>query len=597
MVFTRGALARRLGGRNFLACTLMLLMLATAFLPTHSHAATDVPDVPDVPDMQVNPDALPLICEEPPPAEAKGAVLIPELKGIALMDSKEKLFREAHTFNGVDARRVEFLGDSREFKQAICGWLNRPLTFDELNALSNRVVRFYREHSRPVVDVLAPEQDISQGTVQLLVLEGRVGSMRAEGNKYFDSDLLLSYLRLDEGDEFDSERLLVDLTALNNNPFRQVDLVYERGEGERTTNVVLRTDDQWPYRVFTGYQNNGDRTEASDRFNLGFNLGNVFGMDQQASYQLSADPSYYHDPEHGRVMTNDVTYVIPLPWNDRIIFQGEYSMSHPSFVQPFNFDGVTLNLLLRYAQPLQRWGEWDQELQWGFDYKKTNNNFAFGGFTLSKQSSEILQFRLDYSLTHRAKWGDTDMTWSWVASPGDLTGDNNVAAFNESGVAGAKANYMYARFDAHQSVNLPWEMEYHTHFLGEIANSNLLSSEQINLGGPVLRGYTEGAAAGSQGFLFQNELHFPPISFNKLGDFGLTDDKFYALAFVDYGRVGSRMTPAGAPAYTQLASAGLGVRYSIGPYLSFTFDYGFPLTASNALNRAQVGHFALTIAY
>ena len=575
-------------------------MFAVLARPAVALAVGDVPDVPEVPDQQDNEDNAdqpPLKCEEPTPVESKGPPLIPELKGIALMDSKEKLFREAHAFTGVDPHRVEFLGDSREFKEAICGWLNRPLSFAELNALSNRVVRYYREHSRPVVDVLAPEQDISKGTVQLLVLEGRVGSMRAEGNKYFDSDLLLSYLRLEEGDPFDSERLLVDLTALNNNPFRQVDLVYERGEGERTTNVVLRTNDEWPYRVFAGYQNNGDRTEGYDRFTQGFNLGNVFGLDQQASYQLSADPSWYHDPQHGRVTTHDATYVIPLPWNDRLIFQGEYSQSHPSFVQPFNFDGESLNLLLRYAQPLQRWGDWDQELQWGFDYKKTNNNFAFGGFTLSRQSSELMQFRLDYSLTHRAQWGDTDMTWSLVGAPGGLTGDNTTTAFAAAGTPGARADYMYARFDGHQSIKLPWEFEYHTHFLGQVANSNLLSSEQINLGGPSLRGYTEGAAAATNGFLFQNELHFPPISLNREVHVGSIDDKFVPLIFVDYGRVGNRNTPAGTAPYAELASAGLGVRYSIGPYLNFTFDYGFPITGSNATNRAQAGHFQLTIAY
>ena len=46
------------------------------------------------------------------------------------------------------------------------------------------------EAGLPFVDVIAPEQDISTGAVQLVVLEFRVGQIRVEGNEHFSAALL-----------------------------------------------------------------------------------------------------------------------------------------------------------------------------------------------------------------------------------------------------------------------------------------------------------------------------------------------------------------------------------------------------------------------
>ena len=61
------------------------------------------------------------------------------------------------------------------------------------------------------------------------------------------------------------------------------------------TDLVLQTNDRFPFRFAAGYANNGPPVTGRDRWSLGVTWGNAFWLDQQLSYQfMSSDDFWLH---------------------------------------------------------------------------------------------------------------------------------------------------------------------------------------------------------------------------------------------------------------------------------------------------------------
>ena len=74
---------------------------------------------------------------------------------------------EAH---GVDLKDVTPPAPEH-FATRYLPYLGQPVTRGKLNELVKSIIVYYREHDRPVVDVAVPAQDITNGVLQIVVLE------------------------------------------------------------------------------------------------------------------------------------------------------------------------------------------------------------------------------------------------------------------------------------------------------------------------------------------------------------------------------------------------------------------------------------------
>ena len=55
-----------------------------------------------------------------------------------------------------------------------------------------------------------------------------------------------------------------------------------------TTDLMLRTQDRFPLRVYAGYEDSGNQFTGDDRIITGFNYGDLFHLGQQLSYQFTS---------------------------------------------------------------------------------------------------------------------------------------------------------------------------------------------------------------------------------------------------------------------------------------------------------------------
>ncbi len=123
--------------------------------------------------------------------------------------------------------------------------------------------------------------------IQAVVTEFHLGTMKTQGNQWFSDEVLLSKVRLATGDRINSRNLEDDLAALNQNPFRRVSIAAAKSAIPGDTDLILNTQDRLPLRVYTGYDDYGTSVLGYDRGSVGFNWGDVFGLDQQLAYQLT----------------------------------------------------------------------------------------------------------------------------------------------------------------------------------------------------------------------------------------------------------------------------------------------------------------------
>ncbi|NUN93766.1 MAG: ShlB/FhaC/HecB family hemolysin secretion/activation protein [Verrucomicrobiae bacterium] len=518
--------------------------------------------------------------------------LVAALRGIIFVASPTEVIKGgAPPFEGIRAGKLPLI-EKDSFQQAMRPYLGRPVSRATLNAMVREVIRHYRRCDRPVVDVIVPEQDITNGVVQFVVIEGRVGAVRVEENRWFSSKRIAEQVRLRPGDPISQRALEGDVDWLNANPFRTVDAVFTPGQERGRTDVVIKAKDRFPARFYTGYEDTGNDLTGDERWLAGFNWGDAFGLDQQLNYQFTTASDFK------KLVGHSGSWIIPLPWRHRLTFFGSRADTRGDVAPPLNIEGFSWQASARYAAPLPAPGWLKHELSAGFDFKQSNNNLEFGGAQVFGTTTDVDQFVFDYTATARDAYGTTSLSGQFVYSPGGWTSRNDDRHFALAR-NNALAEYRYGKVGIERVTRLPWDFSWMAKGSLQVAHRNLLASEQIGVGGSgSVRGYDEREANGDEGYLVSTEIRTPPVSLGALVGLEKAVDQLQFLGFFDYGVAENRILLPGEDPHVQLAGTGPGLRYTISPWLSVRFDYGWQLydTGLNPRYNSR-GHLGVIIAY
>lgn len=475
--------------------------------------------------------------------------------------------------------------------------LGKPLTFGRIAEIRRAVIQQFRAAGQPLVDVYLPEQDVADGVVRLAVAEFHLGEVRANGNQYFSSAMLVGEMPLSTGAPIHASDVDTGLTLLNANPYRHVDVVYAAGTAPNTTDVVLQTDDRLPLRVSAGYDNEGVPQLGRERYSFGADYGNLFGLDQQIAWQLTASNDLFgHHPDidgqsgRPRFLANALSYSAPLPWHDRIEVFGEYAQSAPNASGDFAQDGVSAQISARYDWLLPALSAWKQQVQFGYDFKRSNNNLEFGGLQVFNSNTHIHQFLVAYDLTRPDSLGQTHANVTTVASPGGFDAENSDEAF-EASRHGAKARYAYVQFSGQRDFTFASGFSLTVRGLFQWTGNTLLPSEELGLGGESsVRGYDPYAVLGDRGWDLQTELRASPLQI------GTTAAVWQPFVFVDAGHAWNSINEPAEPGSSTLLSTGIGMRFQLARYVSAQGTFGKPWRAAvpNG-SKAPLVMFSVTI--
>ncbi len=472
-------------------------------------------------------------------------------------------------------------------------FMGQPLSMALLNRMVKKINKAYQTTDFPLVDAYLPQQDITRGQVQVIVREGVLGEVKVEGAKRSNPAYMARQVRLQPGERIDTRKIASDVAWLNENPIRNVNVVYERGKKEGTSDVVLQTKESPPVKAYVGYANSGLRATGLNQISGGITMMQLFGTEQSLSYNFTGNQ------ELDRLKAHALIWDIPLPWRHRLQLLGVYVDSATQSGQSAGMVGVNgknRQLTAAYTIPLaSAWSKMTHKATFALDYKSTTSDILFGGSTFSQNTAEVLQFRAGYNVMVTDSLGYTRFGISTIFSPGNVLGHNNYAAF-DSLRAGSQAKYWYAKAELDRLIRLPLGFSALMHTAGQYSDKRLLPTEQMLAGGyQTVRGFNESSARGDRGIIANLELNLPLMHLAKFG--GKNADNLNTFVFYDFAYLESVGSYATEP-NLNLQSTGVGLRYSLGTHMDLRLAYGWNLR-STGLVSAPSGrlHFGMNVKY
>lgn len=241
-------------------------------------------------------------------------------------------------------------------------------------------------------------------------------------------------------------------------------------------------------------------------------------------------------------------------------------------------------------------------------FKSSDNTLLYSTTPVTDNVTHVVQAEAGYSGNYTMDGTTFGFGGTIVASPGGLTSRNEDQYFNTSR-SGAKANYLIGRGAFSFATPLPNDFSLHGSVNAQLASGNLLGSEQLMMtGSSAVRGYQDGKIYRDEAIVGRFELHAPSFGLvdllpglsQNLADIDLpAQDSLTFLTFADLGAGRNKFPIAGEDSAVTVASAGLGLRYFLGPLISVSADYGWEL-ADNAdviTDRSSRLHLQVTIGY
>ena len=333
-------------------------------------------------------------------------------------------------------------------------YLGQPASMALLEKLAKELIVAWRDGNYPVVDVYYPEQNITGGKLQIVVREAVLGQVEVEGAKHTKPGYLKKNVSLTPGDRIDKRILENDLDWLNQNPIRQVNLIYDRGEEEGTSDIILQALEKDPFTSYIGFGNTGIGLTGENEWTAGFNWANPFRTEQSIGYHFASDADF------DSLRAHSIFYRSFLPWRHEFRILASHVQTDvftEDDLFPSDLNGKSVQTTFEYRIPLPRVKSVDglkHSFIAGLDYKSTNTDLLFGGLTALDSNVVIFQFRTQYEVEWPDKLGYTRLTVGSVFSPGDVLDGNDDAAFDLLR-EGATADYAYGFGELERGFKLP----------------------------------------------------------------------------------------------------------------------------------------------
>ncbi len=479
-------------------------------------------------------------------------------------------------------------------------YIGKNKDFGDVQKALEALEKAYTSKGYSAVQVVLPEQDISDGEVEFNVIEAKIGKIVVEGNKYFDeANIRASLPMVQQGQPPNIFRISDNLRVANENPAKQTTVLLRSGAEEGQVDAVERVADERPNKLSVTLDNTGTQQTGIFRLGLGYQNSNLWNRDHVLNAQYVTAPN--DDDRTNRlglypskhVLIVGAQYRIPLyRQGDSVEFTAGYSNVNSGVVANlFNISGSGSIFGARYNHNLQKIGDLEHKLSYGLDwraYQSVVTQIGVAGAGLVPDVT-VHPISLTYSGTYRKSESDTNFYVSANqnlpggndAGTGAFEGDPLVTPARPAARAGANPRYFVTRWGFNHNRALPRDWQFRWGMSGQLTRDMLVSGEQFGIGGAdSVRGFLEREIVNDNGYRGTLEFYTPDFG----GAVPVTGARIRALAFYDWGAV-NRIRPTVLEIHGQhVSSAGFGLRFSRGTNVSLRLDVA-TVTDSGGLQK------------
>ncbi|WP_129640872.1 ShlB/FhaC/HecB family hemolysin secretion/activation protein [Peristeroidobacter agariperforans] len=506
----------------------------------------------------------------------------------------------------VTVKEIVFSGEERiatreELQKLVAGSLGQALGFDELQALADRVSTYLRGKGYPLVGAYLPTQDVTEGRIEIAIVEGRIQNGANGVVIRADSTLRMSQSRL---------RSIAERAVEPGQPVRQSDLEravllindlpgiaargsLERGDEAGTSRLALTVAEARMLTGGTSIDTYGNRYNGSERLNARVGLDDPLRIGDQAGLSLTKSEG---------LGSASIDYSLPVGSSGLRLGVGYTALEYEvrEELRHLDAEGDARTASINASYPIVRSRATNL---WGtaiYNYKSLTDEMM--GLTL--RDKRINSGSLSFAGSHQDRLGGAGITQlSLVYTSGDL--DLSRVAFDKEADAltartdggFSKIGYGLARLQ-----RLSDRVSMFGAINGQLTGDNLDSSERFILGGPTgVRAYPVGEGSGDSGWVGTVEVRYDVPFSSNWGELQL-------VGFADHGEtrlyekpwIGAVYNMDGRNSYG-LSGAGVGFNLTAQGRYSVRFSYaaaiddnpGRSVTGKNADGRDQHGQFWL----
>lgn len=488
-------------------------------------------------------------------------------------------------------RKLEVIGSTifsaTEINPIVQPLSGRSATLEELQKVADAITQLYLNKGYITSRAVLVNQVITDGVVQIRVIEGSLEEIQIEGTRRLNRDYVSSRVRLAVKKPLNINKVEEQLRLLRIDPlFDKVEASIGAGTKLGQSILTVRVKEANPFVSVFSVDNYSPPSIAPERGGVSLRYRNLTGIGDEisASYNFGLN---FGDFDRAASNVYDFTYRVPLnPMNGTLQFRAapnNNKLVNPPAIQPFSDIKGSLDFYeLSYRQPLVRSLKEEFALSTAFAFQGNDGSFTFDGIPINagRSRTRVLKFGQDY--TRR----DTQGAWAIQS----------------------QFSFGLDIFDAIVSSQPNQDGSFFS-WLGQVqrvqqlGNDNLLIVQaDIQLtpddllafyeffigGGQSLRGYRQNARSGDNGYRLSLEARIPLLrDRQKIPTLQLAP-------FIDLGQVWNKTDN---PDNSFLASTGLGLLWQPIRNLNIRVDYGIPFVdiekPSDSLQDNGL-HFSLT---
>ena len=467
-----------------LACRICCALTASCLLTASPVLAIDKPDSGQVlRDVQQKERTLPQRIEVP--------IEVSEADTPPLSDTGLRVYVERFRITGQDVFPDALL------QQLISPYTKKEQSLAGLQKAADVLRTYFRGKGYSLAKAYIPAQDINNGEVELVVVIGRVGEVNLR-NKSSVKDAVLrqQMTALRPGDYVTLGKLERPALLLNDLPGLSAKMTLTPGKTTGTTDIIMDVKDNISPKNSTLTLNN---------------WGNRFTGTWQAGLSTSftrlsrrGDAAFLSLTHAGQGLTSgNLSYQIPLTEGGKLNIgysQTQYELGE-DFASLQSY-GTAYTTHADFSYALHRSRKQNLSLQVGYDSKRLEDRTdSTEPDTVVNKRNRAYSFGLSGDINDTWAGGGTT-AYNVTHYQGHLSGTSNGSDLNTGNWHKTAYSLMRQQFVADRLALL-------LSFSGQLAGTNLDSSERFSLGGATgVRAYPSGEASGDEAWLFSGELRW-----------------------------------------------------------------------------------------
>ncbi|MCP8350560.1 ShlB/FhaC/HecB family hemolysin secretion/activation protein [Pseudomonas sp. FBF18] len=409
---------------------------------------------------------------------------------------------------------AEHLGE-REQRRLLEPYEGQCLGVGQLNALLKVVTDHYLNRGYITTRAYLPQQDLSSGTLQITVVEGRLDGLDSS-SLASPRELAMAFpgttgevLNLRE-----LEQLVDQLTRL---PSRQAQLELVPGDEVGSSRVQLQGQRDKPWRVSATRNNDGDRSSGEQQMGLGLDWDSPLGLADQFSLRANQDAVSDHWRHSDSQYLN---YSVPWGW---WTFTYSYNQSYyrtrdDSSGFTFKLDGDSQMHQLRVERVIHRDALSKTAVNLGISHLRTNNYLDDSLIDVSSTRLSESQLGVNHGRRIGTAFLNLDAGWQ-----------QGIGAFDAQGAGNPHGTEPVARYNKYSltlSYLQPFTLwgeafSFDSLATGQRSEDPLYSPQRISVGGlNSVRGFKQQTLTGNSGGYWRNQLRWRrPVSWAPLQPF------------------------------------------------------------------------------